>query len=270
MDPKTDPICNAINVVALAEKNLRKEKEKNERRAFGHLEENLHSFIIAIESLLQSVHPFLVAEDILQGAPSKEFFILIFEDPQVRWLLTLKFADSGKKWGCWPLLGGVDQSFPVGYGLTVECSFGGGKLYEDIIGLVNENYMRLDLVTPRLENIIREHNGFEMANKAFTIFELQKEIYAFFRMLLVDKVGIQTADYVFAVNQKLCYLLQQFSLIYKQFLANKNAVQSFQCLAHDTATDLKDTKSFVKSKKLAQIREGLERRSRDIVVEINK
>ncbi|HEY4474628.1 MAG TPA: hypothetical protein VJC06_01755 [Candidatus Paceibacterota bacterium] len=245
---------------------LIEERERKERRILQCFENNLHSFVISLESLLQSVNPILEVEDILCGLSCKEFSWTIHDLHGVKWVLILKLSNQGKSHGSWPYLYNVEQNFVIGYSLAIECSFDGGKLYWDF----NHGTKGQVSISNLVEKIIREHNGFEMANESYRFPAFQKEVYDFFRELLLHKTTPDIVNYVFRNSQKIYYLILQFGLIYKQFLSNHNAVRAFQCLVFETAGDLKETKNFVKSKKLEQIRESLENRSKQIVAKINQ
>lgn len=251
------------------EEVLAKERKDEEVKVLRHFQDNLRSFIIAIESLLQSAAYFLTADDVLDGSPNKEFVLHIYEDDKVKWVFILRFSNEGKKYGSLFPGGVADQSFLVGYDFVVECSFQGGKLFESIIhkDTVTSLFSPI-IISLRLEGMIKEYNGLEMIkNKIHLIFDLERNINHFFRQLLLDKCGAQITGYVRATAQKFYYLVNQSCHMQRRFSANQIAVHSFQGLVFETAQELKDSKSFVKSKKLAQIRENLERRSRDILAQ---
>ncbi len=245
--------------------------EKEAERRIQVLENQLYCFLMRIDVLRGSVAPFLTIEDI-DDFPSKEFSRDI--DLSTPTSLPLRCKISLR------LMAGRDyQQNPFLRSSGVVPWFLLSEYRQEDPGVVTCLTLRRQNFTTdnhnaELRQCLKRLNGPSLESltneTVVVITELMGTVENFFidriKKVFQGKVDIalflQNVNYIYDLAQS----LQGW---HETALKYREGANAFPCLVFETIQALLSTKEFVKSKRIGDIREKLEKRSKEILAKIN-
>lgn len=241
------------------------ENENEIERRIQILEDQFYRFIIWMEVLGGSVAPFLTMGDILNDDLSKEFsrdIDLTPFQPPLRCNITLRLMSRKEEY--------VQDAVLTSVGMAPWFSILEYRQIEDdvvtCITLQKQSFT-IDYRHVALRQCLRKLSWASLDRIIVTIPALMNIVRPFFDTK-IQKVLQGKVDTVLFFNNvgDVYNLANKFKKWQKIAVMNQKGVQEFQCLVFEATQALLSTKGFVKSKNLKNIREMLEKRSKEILV----
>lgn len=248
------------------------QKQRNKELAIGDLRDCLTGILYKAEVLRQVFSPFLSSSNLLSDSGKVSFEKNIAETDSSWYIVIDLYAGVG-----YPTIDLPGGSIGSEIDIHFECFMRLVRTMSEQKFRVMGNDLAAGYFNEELRSALMQYADVKtISDLAHEARALHDKLWSFIFFGFEKKFGKEAsvgaddaARQLFWVSNHISSLSLAFLQRTRQLKAGEEAIQKFRCLIFDTANRINETQSFTKSKTLKAIREDLERKSKEIIDEVN-